>query len=1083
MSDRFTIDGIEDLFREDILRFTERLRAHLEHLQKQPDDDDVAEETRAIGHSIRGTSSLVGLTYLSFAGGVLERLAEVAGTFGQANRHQARRIYAAMRGLVERIEDLLQLCLVGAAEQEQRSLYQEIRSAVPPDIRVYLPEDEELAEEPGSARVELERQSAAEQAKETEFADELAEIFAQELREYLQSVPAELSLLSASDTRAVASQQLNRIFHTIKGSAAMVGLGDVSEQARRLERLFSEPESISVQRLRQAQADLNALFARTDLRAPELSAALERAPELVEQERELLEAFNVDASEAIERCEQLLLALERQPSSRDVLQALFRQFHTLKGAAGAVGLSSVAGQLHHGESLLESVMEGGASVDGPRLVDFLFRLTDSVRALIDQALGVPGEARPVMSGIEEEIAALQITPQPVAPAEIEPLAAEPELPPVFAQEAEPGVVRVQANRLDALMNQVGQLVFSRTRMDQKIQTFSELRDKLYYCRARLAETIEGFQRRFEFTIGDSSAARSGGDGQRYEFAGDVSAPSPAASLAYGAGVDEFFTDLEFDKYDDFNILARSVIELATDTGEIADQLGQYIDALSEEARQFSKITTGLQRQITTLRLVPLDVVFRRLLRPVRDAARREGKLVKLDLQGGDVQLDRAVIEALYAPLLHLVRNAVTHGIEAPGVREARGKPRTGTVRIIASALHNSVVITVEDDGAGIDFNAILAKARALRLIDPRLPPRREQLLSLIFRPGFTTGTTVTDLSGRGVGMDVVMRQVAALNGSVLVDSKEGQGAVFRLSVPITTAIEEVLVLDAAGQLFALPIDFVERTVLIEEQELRDSAFGHPLAVLDEELPVLFLNRLVGGPLPAEHAVGVILRAGERAMVLITDRVVAQREVVRRPLSRLLGSHPFLSGGTVSGAGEVIFVLQVGRLFEMLGQTLEEAVSREPAPAELVVEKRPAPRGILVVDDSISVRKLAARFIESEGLEVETAVDGVDALEKIEKGSFRVVVTDLEMPRMHGYDLIAAIKSHPKWSHLPVIVVTSRSSEKHRLRAQEVGAEGYVTKPFSKEELLSAILKVTEWRPEGEPLHELGPSAPTDERGR
>jgi chemosensory pili system protein ChpA (sensor histidine kinase/response regulator) len=1092
MSSGFTLDGIEDVFREDVLRLTGIMRRGLTQLLEQPDDARTVDEVRGNGHSLKGAASLVGLQYLSRCGATLERMTDVASTFVQAEPGEALGIFSAMLGALEVVERLLEVCLARGDEKQQRALYRDFCGAFSERARAYLEEEETEEEElepevkptavhfPGeggepAARAASEKEQttapgAEEVTEEEAFAQELAEVFALELQEQVQSIPDEVKRLGPTDTRGIAAKRLSRIFHTIKGSAAMVGLTDLSETSRRLETFFEDPELLATSVIDEAQADLDAIFAAANVPPPELAAVVAlpeaaRAPEELALERELLEAFNIDATEGIERSEQILLSLEQRPDDKDLLHGLFRQFHTLKGAAGAVGLDRVAAQLHEGESLLESVLEGEVSVEAGKLVDFLFRLTDSVVGLINQVRGIQDPRRQIITDIEDaladlcmpeaEVAAEAALSEMEAPKVFRAPAAPPEAPPAMAREAEAGVVRVQAARLDALLNQVGQLVVTRTRMDQKVLSFADLRDRLEYCRRRLADTIEGFQRRFEYTIGEPysmprpATTAEGGEAER---------------RAGGAGVDDFFTDLEFDKYDDFNILARSVIELATDTGEVANQLDQFIEALGEEVREFSKITSGLQHQITNLRLMPIELVYRRLLRPVRDTARQEGKLVDLRFEGGDVQLDRGVIEGLYTPLLHVVRNAVSHGIEPPGRREVCGKSSTGTIRISASARHNSVTIAVADDGAGIDFESIRQEAVRLKLLEAAAVPSQEQLLSFIFRPGFSTAETVTDISGRGVGMDVVARQVAALNGSVLVDSREGHGTTMRLALPITTSIDEVLVLDVGEQTFALPVDFIERVVGVEVDQLEQIEGQWLVPVGDERFPALFLGPLVGEALPEGNSVGVVLRGGERAIVLVVDRVRGQQEVVLRPLNRLLEAHPFLSASTISGGGAVIFVLHVGRLFELAGVAAERWVAPEveaEAEAAEVVPPPPA-RAVLMVDDSISVRKLAVRFIESEGLEVETAVDGVDALEKLKEGRFRVVVTDLEMPRMHGYDLIEAIKTNPQLAHIPVIVCTSRASEKHRRRAQDLGAEGYVTKPFSKEEIIAEIMRVTEW---------------------
>ncbi|HUI27698.1 MAG TPA: Hpt domain-containing protein [Candidatus Kryptonia bacterium] len=1075
MADRFSIDTIRDLFREDVERFTQGMRARLEELRSNPRDSAALDDVRGLAHSLKGTAALVGLSSLSRAGAVLERVGEVASTYVHSDVGEALSILRQMQVAIAFVDQLLDNSLSGTDPETQENLFTQLLMTFSPRVRSYLHEVDVTAAPPDSEAAESSVGVADEppptsSGDDAEWDAELAEIFAQELQEHLAGVPDLIAQLARPGTQASACKQLSRVFHTIKGSAAMVGRMELSALGKQLQDHFGAPGErpellpLSAEFFAAAQAAIDNVFAAVGQPAPRLPAAVE-APALVadeaeaQLERELLDAFTIDATEAIEASERLLLELERQPDDRGLLHSLFRHFHTLKGAAAAVGLERVAEQLHHGESLLEAVLDGEVATDASKLVDFLFRLTDSVTGLINAARGVREEQRTIIADVAGEIAALA-TPAPDVDAESpvlvpdEPVASMAAETPAEAlaaratSDAETGVVRVQAARLDGLMNQVGQLVVSRTRMDRKIQAFGELREKLYYCRTRLAEIIEGFQERYEFNTGDRPTIALGD--QRGANGGDG---------AGQAAADEFFTDLEFDKYDDFNILARSVIELATDTGEIADQLGGFIEAFGEEARQFSKITTGLQRQITRLRLVPLDTLFRRLLRPVRDAARQEGKLVDLHLDGTDVQLDKSIVEALYAPLLHMVRNAVSHGVESPAVRQSQGKPTVGAIRIAAVQRHNSVLLSVQDDGRGLDFDAIRRRGQAMGLIESAATPNREQLLPLIFRPGFSTGQTVTDLSGRGMGMDVVARDIAALNGSLLVDSKDGQGTTIRVALPTTTSIDEVLLLQTGGQLYGLPVDFVEQVIAIEMHELVDVDGQRMLKVRNELLPVLIMAPLVGEASPSENAVAVVLRAGDRAMALLVDRVQAQQEVVIRPLGRVLDAHPFLSGATISGAGAVIFVLHVGRLFDVLAAVADRQATFIMAEAS----DQPAveARAILVVDDSISVRKLAARFLESGGLEVDTAVDGLDALEKLASGRFRLVVTDLEMPRMHGYELIAELRRHPQYQQLPVIVCSSRSSDKHRRRAREVGAQGYITKPFTKEQLLAEIQRLSD----------------------
>ncbi len=442
----------------------------------------------------------------------------------------------------------------------------------------------------------------------------------------------------------------------------------------------------------QAHLDSDSATFEARLRAaPEAAPSTDAeaaAPERPEQafQRELRAAFTAEADEGFAVCEELLVQLEHRPDDRDVLDALFRKFHTLKGAAAAVDLPEAAAQLHGGESLLQTVREATAVVDGVALVDFLLRLTDSVRGVIDRGCGRTESPYPVIADVGPEIAALIRTGASAAPA------ATPGGGPVGSRDAP--MLASDATAADATSPDAAAI-------DTQLRTLTELRARL-------------------------------------------------------------------------------------ERGEGGGEIREVIDALDRQARQFRDLATDLKAQVSNLAAVALEGIFRRLQRPVRDAARREGKLVTMEVTGGEIRVDHAITERVYAPLLHLVRNAVSHGIETPDVRERRGKSRTGALRVRAELREGDLVLMVEDDGAGLDIAAIRAKAVSLGLIDPQHVPTRAELIPLIFQAGFSTHADVTELAGRGVGMDVVAREIEALDGVIDVESRDGSGTRIRLSIPLNT---------------------------------------------------------------------------------------------------------------------------------------------------------------------------------------------------------------------------------------------------------------------------------------------------------
>ncbi|MEW6273114.1 MAG: response regulator [Thermodesulfobacteriota bacterium] len=1134
-----SVSTIRDLFRVEARELLAGMHQRLGQLASQLGDGSGLVEIAARGHALKGSAALAELPFLSRAGAILQRAAELAAEGARQNHAAAQDLVRATRAALGPAQRMLDDCLEGNLASQQ-GLLEELLAVFDPESRAALegtvrrdearaaamPDFEELAALPSEDAIadeelEAELEGAGDgdpTGYDPELAAFLAETFQDELRELLGMVPEMLASLADPAQQMNVCADLGRIFHTVKGSAATVGRDDLRDVGSTLQHAFEEHADDGMLPLEPSflaglARPLEEVFLAAGLEPP--TAALELAlsaasaslvdadadagpsaaadagaataadeevaahvededldDRLVPQiEPEMMEAFTLDADAALSASETALLYLERNPRDRTQLRALFRHFHTLKGAAAAVGLTRIAEQLHAGETLLETVIESPLESSPERLIELLLELVDSVAGLLAQARGVPHDHQ-ILGDVEGRVAEVLASVTDDSPADDAPHGAaaaqgtgarDDSAPlPAAPTDLDSAIVRVHASRLDLLMNRVSELVVSRTRMEDSMSTIYELKDKLRLGKLQLNETVEGF-RGFEFNPAQAQAA-------------DEAAASDATSPLD-------FSDLEFDKYDDFNVLTRTLVELAADAGEIVEQLGDMIDTLAEETRQVSKVTSSLQRTITGMRLLSIDTLFRRLQRPIRDAARQTGKQLDVKTFGGEVQVDRALIESLYGPLLHLVRNAVSHGIEPVADRRAAGKPDAGVIELRAVQRHGTVEVSVRDDGRGLDFVAIRRKAESLGLVEPSETLSRDELAKLIFRPGFSTQSRVTDLAGRGVGMDVVAGEVEQLRGTVSVESQDGRGATFRIALPLAAMIDQVLLLRAGTQVYALSQGPIESVLNVESEMLREGPDGLLVRIGEEQIPGLSLPMLIGSCathtwLPARSsaedaarqraaaraaqplgATAVILRAGAaQRLALLIDRIEAQREAVVRPLGRLFAGHPFVTSATFAGDGQVIFVLDVGRLGSLLGSLAPSTVAEAravTAAAETAASETDAAM-VLWADDSISVRKLAGHFLEAEGWSARTAVDGRDALDKLRQGSFRVLVTDLEMPRMHGYELLNEIRSDPRLQHLPVIVCSSRSSEKHRRRAQEAGANGYLTKPFTQETLAAAL---------------------------
>ena len=902
---------------------------------------------------------------------------------------------------------------------------------------------------------------------EIRLAEELRETFQAELPEILDNLSDYLTSLADPSQQEEACAALGSDFHTVKGSAATVGLENLSSLGRTLQIAFEGEDEqgpdlpLGSDFFRHVSETLRQFCAEAGLACPEDAletaaatarqgesdgpddtdlAAPEAPPSKTDFDKEMLDAFRLDADAALEAAENAMIQLETDPEDPEPLRVLFRQFHTVKGAAAAVELHGVFEQMEAGETLLEEILENQQTVPPNELQECLLQILDSAAGLIAESQGREHQSRiltdpkaRVQKALGQAAAGAPVpTTSRATPSRPAETIRTP--PPSPTKDTDGGVIRVHSSRLDVLMSRISELVVSRTQLDDGMSTIQGMREKLSIDRMRLSETIEGF-RSFEFHQPERPAS------------------DPPTAEVRGSSRLDAFTDLEFDKYDDFNVLTRTLVELASDTSEVVEQVGRLLDSLGDESRQISKVTSSLQRTVSDMRLVSFDSLHRRLAHAARDAARQSGKEVVLECRGGDVQLDRTLIESLYGPLLHLVRNAVAHGIQTPEIRRQQGKSANGSITLEASQSHGHVEIRVRDDGQGLDFASIRNRARERNLLDESRADDQDYLSGLIFEAGFSTRETVDAVSGRGVGMDVVASEVARLRGSVNIVAEQDWGTEVRIHIPLTSMIEQILLLRAGTETVALTQGPVETVINIDTRDLQEHEGRYRLYLEDQWIPALPLDQLLGYPTQLEAQTAVILRSGEVRVALMVERVESQREAVIRPLGPLFRNHPFISNATLRGDGNVVFALDANRL--------HAAWQNQPAcphnPQSPGTETSAA--AVLWAEDSISVRKLADHFLAGAGVSGETAVDGREALDRLRCGQYRVLITDLEMPRMHGYELLHAVRNDPQLADLPVIICSSRGSEKHRQLARQAGANGYLTKPFTQEAVITALQAV------------------------
>ena len=533
----------------------------------------------------------------------------------------------------------------------------------------------------------------------------------------------------------------------------------------------------------------------------------------------------------------------------------------------------------------------------------------------------------------------------------------------------------------------------------------------------------------------------------------MQADSQIASRMSIAGEREF-DPLEFDRFTRLQELTRMMAESVNDVEAFHDSLSRTVDSAAEDLAAQSRMTRDLQRDLMRVRMVPFASLSERLFRVARQTAKETDKRVNVDIRGGGVEIDRSVLEQMAAPFEHLLRNAIVHGIEPRAARTQAGKNETGEVLVQVSQQGNEVVLQFSDDGAGLDLERIRAKARAQGLAEPDAELSDKDAAELIFAPGFSTADTLTELAGRGVGMDVVRSEAQALGGRVVIASNAGQGTRFTIHLPLTLAVTQVVLVASAGKTYALPSTLVEQVLPVREPDLQAAAAAGVLEVQGQVLPFHYLPALLGEGETFEPGMRsrpvMLLHSGGERIALQGDEVLGNREVVIKNLGPQLARVPGIAGATVLGSGDIVLILNplaLGRNAGTAAPTVD--VPLHPVPAV----HKPT---VMVVDDSLTVRRVTQRLLEREGYRVALAKDGVDALEQLPGVRPDLMLVDIEMPRMDGFDLVRHVRGDAATQAIPVIMITSRTADKHRNYAMGLGVNAYFGKPFQEPVLLGAI---------------------------
>ncbi|WP_321475594.1 response regulator [uncultured Paludibaculum sp.] len=874
--------------------------------------------------------------------------------------------------------------------------------------------------------------------------------FLEEARSYLPGMDRCLAALLVTPGDQKAAEELHRLSHCVSGASRVIGMGDLGDAARVVETLL-DPVVLDEQPLDPTLLDPLTLGVR---RMAELLAAIpepEVQPELSEPQldripADLLAGFLEEADEHLQNTGLQFRELGTRTSDRGpVLREIRRSIHTIKGAAAMVGLETFSRLAHRMEDLLDLLYEGRLEYS-PDRHELLVATYDTLSDLVRQRGRVGHLSHVIRELLQvydlavadlEEHGAPEPEPAPSAPVE----AASLPMPETEIADSS-RMVRAPLERLDDLVRLVGELFVNRAGFERHLAAYAREVEELTLSLQRIRRLTSQFD-------ADHLALPSN----------DRVAPAPAN----GHYAPEFDA-LEFDRYTQLHLLSRELTETTNDLATATSQLNQLTGSFDSYLSIQGRLTSEVQDKLVRLRMVPLSLLANRLHRTVRVASQKSGKLADLEVEGMTAELDKSVVEQLAAPLDHLLRNAVDHGIEPPEVRRAAGKPEHGCVRLRATQEGTEVVIRLSDDGAGVDPERIRETAARLGFLSESEAAQatRQQLFALIFEPGFSTSATVSEISGRGVGLDVVKGAVEALKGSVTLESPVGEGATFTVRMPTTLAITKVLFVEDQQETYALPLAAISQVARLEPSQLEQVSHKPVVRLGSSLLPLLYLSDALNLPrakadLAARQPL-LVLRSGNEEFALAVDRISGAREVMVKPLAGIMRRSASVGGATLLGDGSVVLILNPSALSPGFQQT-----QKVRAGAARVVATQRRPLNVLIVDDSLSVRRVVANLVKNNGWNPLQAKDGLEALEMLQHIDHKpdVILMDIEMPRMDGFELTATLRSQPDYNKTPIVMLTSRAGEKHRNKALSLGATHYLVKPYQEEMLLSILRRSAE----------------------
>ena len=798
-----------------------------------------------------------------------------------------------------------------------------------------------------------------------------------------------------------------------------------------------EPEAIAPE----AAAPETAVEPGAEPEVPEvtITAADRRAARIEDEiDAQILPLFLEESTDLMREIGTTLREWRAAPGSPDIARALQRALHTLKGSARMAGAMGCGELLHAMEDRVDQAVRM-KSVQ-PAIIDGLENSYDRAAMLIEH-LRNPLAARPeaeeppqaAEAAVSVEPQAEQALPEQAAAAALH-APARPEAAPAVYIPAPQVQLRVRADLVDQLVNEAGEVAIARGRIEGELLALKtsllDLTENVIRLRKQLREV-------------------------------EIQAESQMMSQqALASERAQEFDPLEFDRFTRFQEVTRMMAESVNDVATVQQNLMRNLDQANAAIVAQARLSRELSQRLMGVRMVPFESLAERLHRVVRQAAKDTGKRANLDIRHGQTELDRSVLDKMAGPLEHMLRNSVAHGLEDTATRLAAGKDAIGQITLSLAQEGNEIVVSIADDGAGLDFGRIRRRAIERGLIAPDAEPDQAILTQLILQSGFSTADEVTTLAGRGVGMDVVRSETASLGGRIEVASETGRGATFRIYLPLTLAVTQAVLVTAGNRRYAIPSSMIEQAGEHKPDSAALIRSSGSTEWLGNRYPYHYLANLLGEteavPPTARRYWILLIRGGTERVALEVDSLSRNQEIVVKSVGPQLARVPGLAGATVLGNGEVALIINpvalAARAVERAAIPLPAASAEQPAAAASTA----AAAAVMVVDDSLTVRKISGRLLARHGYHVLTAKDGVDALEQLAEVVPDVMLLDIEMPRMDGFDLARNIRADARLKHIPLIMITSRTADKHRQMAAEIGVNHYLGKPYDEEDLLACI---------------------------